>query len=459
MLLLPHEIFRSIEIQKLVTRYNQWFIKLRYIAVVFLLFYILALKIFPSIELTGFQFYTMLCVMFLIFLYNIIIEHKLKVYGVDGGGYSLLFALLQIVLDIFSLAIIVYMSGGLEAPIFMFFVFHMIIGSVLLPKKIIYGIGISLISIFLLFSMLEYSLIIPHNKLEGLFSIELYRDINFVLGSLAVFGAMILCSIYLTKKIAMELYDRENELTRALTELSDAEINKQKYTMAVVHELKSPIAAASSFLDLLIGGYAGKVDDDAKDKIEKAQKRITESIENINNILRVSKFKVLNQLSVEKVNVIDIIKKIKGNLEPTISKKHITAILEIAQDVPEYITGDPVLLELAFSNIIGNAVKYTPSDGKVAILVSGVEKLAIRVIDDGIGIPKQDQERIFEDYFRAGNAKNSGIEGTGTGLSVVKNIVDSHKGSIKIISPSEFKKNNRAGTEFRIELPGNTLRK
>ncbi|GJQ63806.1 MAG: hypothetical protein SCALA702_28590 [Melioribacteraceae bacterium] len=453
MQLYPHEIFKSNEILNLVTRYNRWFINLRYFAVALLMGYLISLKVIPGVVLSDFQFYTILTVMFLIFSYNILFEHLIKNLTEENNHKTLNYAFLQILQDIVALSIVVYVSGGLEAPIFMFFVFHMIIGSILLPGIIIYSIGASIIVIFSVFSFLEYQGVIPHHKIEGLFSLSLYDDLTFLIGSMFIFGVMIISSILLTRRIAAELYNREKELRTAMEELAEAEINKQKYTMAVVHELKSPIAAAHSFLDLVLGGYSGKIDEDASQLIGKSKNRITESIDNINNILRLSKFKVLNQVNHEELNLSELIARIAANYESIARRKEIDLNLDLDSFSASEFAGDPVLLQLAFSNLIGNAVKYTPDGGTVNIILKKEDKISIKIIDDGIGIPEEDQKRIFEEYYRASNAKNSNIEGTGTGLAVVKNIFEAHKGSVFIKSPSILKKNSRPGTEFKIILP------
>lgn len=453
MQLYPHEIFKTPEILNLVTRYNRWFINLRYVAVALLLGYLITLKIMPGVELSDLQFYTILTVMFLVFVYNIFFEHLIKNLTDITRSKTLTYAFLQIVYDIIALSIIVYVSGGLEAPIFMFFVFHMIIGSILLPANIIYSIGGLIVSLFSLFSFLEYNGIIPHHKIQGLFALSLYDDLSFLFGSLLIFGVMILSSILLTRRIASELYDREKELRKAMSDLAEAEVNKQKYTMAIVHELKSPIAAALSFLDLVLGGYSGKIDEQASTIINKSKSRISESIENINNILRISKFKVLNQVNYEKLDVLELLERIIENYQSMAARKNTTLQLEKEYILSTKFEGDVILLQLAFSNLIGNAVKYTPNDGNVIVKVFLGDELIIRVIDDGIGIPETDIQRIFEEYYRASNAKQSKIEGTGTGLAIVKNIFEAHKGDVFITSPSILKKNNRPGTEFKVVLP------
>ena len=118
------------------------------------------------------------------------------------------------------------------------------------------------------------------------------------------------------------------------------------------------------------------------------------------------------------------------------------------------MAGDRVLLNLVFSNLIGNAVKYTPADGKVEIAVTqSIGHYIVSISDTGIGIPTKELDRVFEDFYRATNTAGKQIEGTGTGLSVVKQIVESHNGEISVISPAEGGTKENPGTTFTVTLP------
>ncbi|MBU1098839.1 MAG: HAMP domain-containing histidine kinase [Bacteroidetes bacterium] len=436
-----------------IKRYNQWFIKLRFWAVASLILFYFFIRFVLGLELSEIQDKVIISITGLILIYNSLFMriHKNNSYSQNKVN-ELRLELYQMFFDLFSLSILVYFLGGIEAPIFLFFIFHMIIGSLILPVLIMYLIAGTLIVFFSLFSFLELSGIIPHMAVKGLYNHHFYNDLNFVVGFIFIFSFMLFFCIYLTSKIVQELYAREGHLKNALDQLNEAEASKQKYIMAVVHELKSPIAAASSFLDLVIGGYAGSLDESAKDKIVKARRRTEESIETINNILRVSKFRLMNKLEVESIDIIKLIQKIVDSIKPVADRKNILISL-VTKGIHTKISGDSVLLNLAFSNLISNSVKYTPKDGQVdVVIIFDKQKCIIKVIDDGIGIPKVDQDKIFEEFYRASNAKAKNIEGTGTGLNVVKQVVESHKGKLELFSPSEIEKNDRPGTEFRITI-------
>jgi signal transduction histidine kinase len=214
--------------------------------------------------------------------------------------------------------------------------------------------------------------------------------------------------------------------------------------------LKSPIAAASSNLDLVLGKFVGEVSESALEKLSRSKDRLSESITTINSILRFSQFRLINKLELETISLAPLIEEVVSKNRSLAERKKIKIVYE-TKDKYEF-EGDKVLLSLAFSNLISNAVKYTQENGNVKIeIVKNEINLIVLVYDDGLGIPSDDLPKIFEEYYRASNIK--GIEGTGTGLSTIKKIVESHRGTINVNSPSRIGSKNRPGTEFQLTFP------
>ena len=117
------------------------------------------------------------------------------------------------------------------------------------------------------------------------------------------------------------------------------------------------------------------------------------------------------------------------------------------------IKGDYALLELAFSNLIGNAIKYTNFGGTIEVVIEDArneDSVKVEVCDNGIGIPDGDKDKIFKEFFRASNVKHQNYEGTGLGLSVVKQIIEQHGGEITFQSPSRLANESGKGTCFKI---------
>lgn len=455
MKILPRSAYQYNEYWKSIIKYNNWFIKLRFIAFVSLINFIIAVKFFFKFELTESQLYSFIIVTGFILFYNILFDVNKKSFSIKNQKFTPIhFSLLQIVLDLFSLSILVYFTGGIETPLFMFFIFHMIIGSLLLPASIMYFLAGLMLSFFTIFSGLEYLNIIPHQNLIGLYRYEVYNDPNFVIGFLVSFSFVVFVSIFLTSKIVRDLYERESQLKLALDDLHSAEESKQKYIIAVVHELKSPIASIISSLELVLGNYLGDVPIKIKDKLARTKERGDEAIKNINSILHISRFKLLSNINRSEFNISELINKLVNNYKDQAIRKNIKIDIENISNRKILINADEILLELALSNIIGNSVKYTPKDGNILIEINVSDQyININISDDGIGIPQSELDKIFEEYFRASNTKKYNIEGTGTGLNIVKQIIDAHKGIVSVYSPSQLHKTNRPGVIFTIQLP------
>ena len=115
---------------------------------------------------------------------------------------------------------------------------------------------------------------------------------------------------------------------------------------------------------------------------------------------------------------------------------------------PVMIDGDPEQLDRLLVNLLSNAVKYTPRGGSVALtLDSAAEEAVLSVADTGIGIPEEDQEALFTRFFRASNAVEAAIPGSGLGLSIVRTIVTNHHGEMSIESGRD------QGTTVTVRIP------
>lgn len=432
-------------------KYNRWFIKLRYGAAIGLLAVLLFTLVTDYFTFSPTQFYVLSLTGLFIIAYNYFFR-KLSLRSLKGELFNEIeFSLFQIVLDLMSLNIIIYFTGGIETPFILFYIFHMIIGSLILPVRLVRTIAAIIMGFLFSFAMLEYKGIIYHQRIVGLLHFEIYNDFVFICAYLFLIGFVLFVSIELTNKISEDLYQRELQLKKALEDLREAEKTKQKYVMTIVHELKSPISASVSILDLVLGNYYGPIDDKIRERLDRVRYRIEDSIESINNILRLSRFKLLNTIDKEIFDISEMFEKIVENQRPIADRKKI--VLYAAVQKVEF-NGDKTLLQLSFSNIINNAIKYTKENGLIEILLEKKDNnLEIEVCDNGIGIPETEIPKIFSEFYRASNAKGKDFEGTGTGLSITKQIIEANGGKVDIQSPSRLGGDTRPGTSFKITFP------
>lgn len=438
-----------------VRRRNLWFIKLRYGAVAMLLVLILLPKYFLGIELSDTQNFSLLLVTISILIYNILFHYIRRFLKHDTDKFNPLhLSVLQMVFDLISLMLVVYFTGSSESPILLFFVIHMIVGSLILPGFVIYAFAAVIVFVFWGITVGEYYSVISHHHIEGYVPIELYKNFNYVLAINISLAFLVFIIVLIANRMANQLYKREQQLVESIEKINSAEKEKQKYISGIVHEIKTPLSAVHSYLDLVLQKFLGPLDEIVEEKLVRARRRSEEAINLINNVLKISKLKLEDSLIIEEVDPATILARAIKVAKVNADAKGVKLSLINKRKQKRKIEGDTLLIQIALSNIINNAIKYNNMDGLVEITIDEDENnLIIIVCDNGVGIPAFEIEKIYNDFFRASNVKKMGVEGSGLGLSVVKQIVERHKGSIDIKSPSYLSTKKYPGTCVKITLP------
>lgn len=242
--------------------------------------------------------------------------------------------------------------------------------------------------------------------------------------------------------------ERTTELARLNEELKRLNKAKSNFVSAVSHELRTPLTSIKGYASILMAGKLGEVTPAQKERLEKIDKHsnsLTHLINNLLDIARIESGRV--QMEIRETSVKEALNSTIDIITPQVKEKGISLKLS-NRSKNDKIMADPAQLERVFLNLLSNAVKFTPEKGKINILVEDKGKsVEFSVEDSGIGIPKQDLEKVFEEFFRSDNAQSQGIKGTGLGLSLIKQIVEAHKG--RIWAESELGK----GTKFTFTIP------
>ena len=434
---------------------NAWFIKLRYVAVIMLISFLSLTTFLFRIKFSPAQFYAISFIALSIGIYNLVLIRLQKyLKNTDLGFNPIHFSVIQMVLDLTALMLLVYYTGSIESPLFLLFVFHMVIGSIILPELVIYCAAALVIFIFSFLVFMEYLNVIPHHSVVGFLAFPFYNNISFISVFLMVFAFLLIVTVMLTNGIAKELYKMEENLLDSLDKLKAAEIEKENYITGVVHEIKTPIAAVQSYLDLILQKFVGPINSQMEDKLKRTRVRSDEAIQMINNILKISRLKLMDELPAEELDIKRSICSAHEKLKMQIESKGIEFSLKDNRTFKRKLMGDKFLLEIGFSNIISNAIKYADNGGKVVITMSDNEEgTELKFCDNGIGIPQFEIENIFKEFFRGSNIRHKGYEGVGLGLSVVKQIIKRHGGTINVLSPSHLADASHPGTCFIITFP------
>jgi hypothetical protein len=231
-------------------------------------------------------------------------------------------------------------------------------------------------------------------------------------------------------------------------QLQRAEKSRGQFVRTVTHELRSPIAGTVSLARALLDGLVGDLEPEQRAMLGRMNARLTSLGELVNDLLALaaSQAPELEQ-GPRQVDMLSSLRWVIEQQATEAATQGVSVRLE-APASPIIVAATDQGLARIFGNLVGNAVKYTPSGGHVEVraVVEGTSAV-VTIADTGIGIPEKDQPRLFEDFFRAGNTRSSEIAGTGLGLSIVKRLVGSYRGIVSV--KSEVGK----GTTFTVALP------
>ena len=221
---------------------------------------------------------------------------------------------------------------------------------------------------------------------------------------------------------------------------------KSQFVSISAHQLRTPLSAIKWALALL--KEENLPFEEKKEIIEKLSESTERMIKLVNDLLNVSRIEEGRFLyKPKKEDLREIVKTIFNQEKEVAQKKNITFNLFLPKE-PCFSLIDKEKISLAVQNLIENAIHYTPPGGKVEVFLEKKDKkLVFKVKDTGIGIPEEEQKRIFEKFFRGSNALKIETSGSGLGLFITKNIVEAHKGKIW------FESKVGKGTTFYFSLP------
>ncbi len=237
-------------------------------------------------------------------------------------------------------------------------------------------------------------------------------------------------------------------LLHDVAQLSAIDKIKSNFLSMVSHQLKSPLSSTLLQTSILLDGIAGGVNEKQKDLLQKIKAKTKGMTDLVNDILDVSYIEEGGYVTqIEPLNLPEILERTIDLMQPQAQDKNISLQVAIEDSLP-LVNGNRSSIEAMFINLISNAIKYTPSDGQVAIeLKLNRQNIQIKVSDTGIGIKNDDIPRIFDKFYRERSERTKHISGTGLGLSIVKGVVDAHHGAIYVESKME------EGTTFTVLLP------
>ena len=222
---------------------------------------------------------------------------------------------------------------------------------------------------------------------------------------------------------------------------------RKEFVANVSHELRTPLTVIRGFTETL---REGAINDPVAGPrfLATIDKHVDQLTNLVNDLLELSKLESSPEMPRRvSVDMGAVTRRVADLLMPAAQRKKQSLTLEIPTHIPRII-GSPDYLERAISNLIDNAIKYSPEGGSVVVSISyNHEFVTVEVQDNGIGIPAADLDRIFERFYRVDRSRSREMGGTGLGLSIVKHVVQVHHGAVEVTStPGQ-------GAKFRMRIP------
>jgi two-component system phosphate regulon sensor histidine kinase PhoR len=233
-----------------------------------------------------------------------------------------------------------------------------------------------------------------------------------------------------------------------ISHLKELDKMKSEFIAMVAHELRAPIAAVEQQLTVILNKMAGEVTQKQEQLLSRAKERTRGLLTLIKDLLDLSKIEAGKMVQYkEPLSLQEVIQRVVDLMRAEADAKKLDLQFSAPFNI-SLIQADRNSMEGIFTNLVSNAIKYTPEGRKIWVTLSEESGFVKAVVSDtGIGIKKEDLPRIFDKFYRVKTAETRQIVGTGLGLSIVKSIVDAHLGSISVESEEG------GGTIFTVLLP------
>jgi signal transduction histidine kinase len=262
-------------------------------------------------------------------------------------------------------------------------------------------------------------------------------------------------------RLAAELTAIALENARAYQAVEELGAERERFAYRVAHNLRAPLAAMVSMVDVLRDGYAGEMGEKQRQYLERIRARATALGSLVNELLVLASAQSgLREEPRAPVSLADVVASVFATFTEKCAERRLALSLDVEEGLPPII-GMATKLEQMLENLVSNAVKYTAPGGTVTIRLHGSDGdctapagtsghwLCLVVEDDGIGIPAAAQEKLFTEFYRAENARAMEAIGTGLGLVIVRDIARTHGGRVDLWSEEG------RGTRFTVRLPVN----
>lgn len=344
----------------------------------------------------------------------------------------------QIIVDLFCLSVVVHYIGSTTTPISFFYVLHIALACIFFSTRESLYVTILVCLMDTVVIVVDNFLIIQ-SPLSTLISNNILSESSRRDGAIVwmfFLDALFLIVWYVVSRLSLIVRAHERHLVDAYRQINQAQVEKDQYALLITHQLKSPLDAIRSKINLINEGYLGETTPEVSTALEQMDVRAKNMSGLILDLLRLERLKdtCLDTAVFESVDIQTALQKCLEKITPVANSKNVVLNLSIENFVCKVI---PDQLGILLENIITNAITYSHDGGSVEI-ASTVNRLnrsaEITVTDHGIGIDNKDLPNIFNEYFYSPRAALHNKATSGIGLSIVRIAAENNKLKIKVTS-------------------------
>lgn len=233
-----------------------------------------------------------------------------------------------------------------------------------------------------------------------------------------------------------------------VTSLRQLDELKSGFVNMVSHELRSPLSTIMQQLTVILEGLAGDVTEKQRELLGRSSEKLRNLLDLINDLLDIARIEGGRGIQQQvPLNIGDVLTQTMEFIRPRAENQRLQLTLDLPPKLPS-VLADARSMEELFTNLISNAINYSPDGGRVRVSVAvRAGSLEVSVSDDGVGIANEEIPKIFDKFYRVKHPRTRQVIGTGLGLAIVKGIVESHRGAVEVESKPGV------GSTFRVLLP------
>ncbi len=377
---------------------------------------------------------------FLNIIYHLIIQHLPPVSEFS----ELVFAEVQILTDMLFLSTLIHFAGGINNPLYFLYIVLVILSGILFPGITLPWVNASAAAFLLTtWTVLEFFDFIPSYSL-----FDQRIELRYFIIALFSFYLINFTGIYILKDFLIRFRHLKRIIDQKNDALENALRERSKIFRYTAHELKSPLTAIHSTLSVVKQLYNRNLPPEGSDMILRAERRTDQVLNMVKEMITITQYNLdIDKRVIEHLEFNEWVKSLVSlQRDYSVKKRVFLKLTEYPRSF--YVSIDKSGMEKVLTNLVNNALRYTPEGGYVEVSVFRSDDFfGFTVSDTGIGIAQEDLDKIFKEFYRTKEARKMEQIGTGLGLNMVREIVEKNDGRITV--NSELNK----GSSFKVELP------